>query len=261
MGESGLTLGLDIGSAASKCAIMRGGAEIVAYSIVSAGAGTGGPRRAVDSALDTAGATMGAIDRTVATGYGRNSFPGVEATSSELSCHARGAKWLCPNVRTVIDIGGQDCKAISLSPDGRLGSFVMNDKCAAGTGRFLEVMARILDIELSDMGELGSGAEGTVDIASTCTVFAESEVISQLSKGVELPELLAGIHRSVAVRAAGLARRLGEVAEAVFLTGGVSKNSGVLNALGDELGMEVLTDTKAQIAGAVGAALLAYERI
>jgi predicted CoA-substrate-specific enzyme activase len=179
---------------------------------------------------------------------------------SELSCHARGAAWLYPGVRTVLDIGGQDAKALSVLPGGKLGGFVMNDKCAAGTGRFLEVMARILDTDMSVLGELDLLSQKRVDISSTCTVFAESEVISQLSKGVETADLTAGINRAVAFRGAGLLKRLG-ITEPLFMTGGVARHPGVVRALQAELHMTVNTDERAQLAGAIGAALLAYDKI
>ena len=215
-----LTLGIDVGSSTSKCVVMENGQKLLARTVIPVGTGTSGPQRAMDAVFAECGYSRADISAWAATGYGRNALADAGATYSELSCHARGASFLRPGARTVIDIGGQDCKVLSLSADGRLQNFVMNDKCAAGTGRFLEVMARILEIGLEDMGRLDARAKTRVDITSTCTVFAESEVISRLSQGVELSDLLAGVHRSVAVRAAGLARRLG-LAEPVFMTGGV----------------------------------------
>ena len=256
-----LTLGIDVGSSTSKCTILKNGAELLSEALIPSGTGTSGPARALEAVLGDSGFTLEDISAAAATGYGRNSMKEAAGqTYSELTCHARGAGFLCPGVRTVIDIGGQDCKVLSLSPEGRLMNFVMNDKCAAGTGRFLEVMARILELDLEDMGRLDALASARVDIASTCTVFAESEVISRLSQGVNISDLLAGIHRSVAVRAASLATRLG-VTEPVFMTGGVSRNTGVLRALGQELGLQVTTHPKAQLAGALGAAICAYEDI
>ena len=249
-------MGVDIGSSTSKCVIMDSGADIAASSVCPGGTGTSGPDKAVQSALDCASLTIRDIGFTAATGYGRNTYRPAGKTYSELSCHACGASYLCPGVRTVIDIGGQDCKAMCLTEDGRLDGFSMNDKCAAGTGRFLEVMARVLELDLSELGSLGSRASSVIDITSTCTVFAESEVISQLSKGADIPGLAAGIHRSVAVKASGVARRL-HVVEPVFFTGGVSLNIGVVFALSQELGVHIATDPRAQLAGAIGAALLA----
>ena len=250
------SMGVDIGSSTSKCVIMRSGTEIAASAISRGGTGTAWPEKVMQTALDSAGLSVGDIKCISATGYGRNSFTHANKTHSELSCHARGALFLHPGVRMVIDIGGQDCKAMKLTDDGRLDGFSMNDKCASGTGRFLEVMAGVLDVDIADLGGLGAGAERIIDITSTCTVFAESEVISQLSKGADRGGLIAGIHRSVAVKAAGIAKRLGLV-EPVFFTGGVSQNDGVVSALSHELGLAVLTDPRAQLAGAIGAAILA----
>ena len=250
------SMGVDIGSSASKCVILRHGADtaIAASAVRNGGAGTGGPDKAVQDALDNARLSIKEISAIAATGYGRNTFRLAGKTISELSCHARGAVFLLDGARTVIDIGGQDCKAMRLTPDGRLDGFSMNDKCAAGTGRFLEVMARVLETELSDMGRFGDMADSLIEITSTCTVFAESEVISQLSKGADKYELIAGIHRSVAVKAAGIAKRIGITAP-VFFSGGVAQNSGVVKALALELGVDIHTDPLAQLTGAIGAAL------
>jgi len=255
MARSQYTMGVDIGSSTSKCVIMSSAGNIVGVAVETGGAGTSGPERVVHEALKIAWASLANIDQTAATGYGRNTYEGADKTFSELSCHARGAVWLCPGVRTVIDIGGQDCKAMRLTGDGKLDVFAMNDKCAAGTGRFLEVMSRVMEVNLSDMGRLGLQADAVIDITSTCTVFAESEVISQLSKGADKRGLIAGIHRSVAVKAVGVAKRLGVTAP-VFLTGGASRNVGVVAALSRELGVDVKTEPRAQLAGAIGAALL-----
>ena len=255
--HTGYTMGVDIGSATSKCVILHSGEDITASTVCQGGTGTSGPEKAVQGVLVGAGLSLEDMCSVVATGYGRNTFKPAVKTYSELSCHARGALFLCPCARTVIDIGGQDCKAMRLTGDGRLDGFSMNDKCASGTGRFLEVMAKVLEMELPDMSDLGYGADSVIEVTSTCTVFAESEVISQLSKGADKRGLVGGIHRSVAMKAAGIAKRLG-IAEPVFFSGGVSRNSGVVKALSLELGMEVLTDRRAQLAGAIGAALYAY---
>ena len=254
------SMGVDIGSSTSKCVILDAGGIIAASAVSPGGTGTGGPDSAIQSAMASAGLTIGDISYVVATGYGRNTFHFANKTYSELSCHALGARYLCPGARTVIDIGGQDCKAMKLTEDGRLDGFSMNDKCAAGTGRFLEVMARILELELPDLAGYGAGADSVIEITSTCTVFAESEVISQLSKGADKRGLVAGIHRSVAVKASGIAKRLGVVGP-VFFAGGVSLNSGVVSALSRELNADIRTDPRAQLAGAIGAALFARDSV
>lgn len=259
MDKTVYTMGVDIGSTASKCVILKNGISVNAQAIASAGAGTTGPARAVAEALEHAALNPAQIAVTVATGYGRNSYKGCQYTFSEMSCHAKGARFLCPGARTVIDIGGQDAKAIRLLPNGQMDNFVMNDKCAAGTGRFLEVMARIIESNVSQLAQLDAMADSVVNISSTCTVFAESEVISQLAQGVALPDLVAGIHRSVATRTSSLVKRMG-VEEPVVMTGGVARNAGVIRALEEQLGVTVRPLENAQMVGALGAALFAWEK-
>jgi predicted CoA-substrate-specific enzyme activase len=259
MADAIYTMGVDIGSTTSKCVILKDGTKLLSQAIIPSGTGTSGPARAISSALELARTEQGQIACTGATGYGRKTLPLADFQMSELSCHARGARFLFPQARTVIDIGGQDAKALQLGPDGGLLNFVMNDKCAAGTGRFLEVMARVLELDLSRLAEIGAKAEHPAMISSTCTVFAESEVISQLSQNVAIPDIVAGIHRSVAVRAAGLVRRLPVVPD-VVMTGGVARNGGVVHALEDELETKIQTSPLSQLAGAIGAALFALDK-
>ncbi len=254
-----LTMGMDVGSTTSKCLILRDGEEILASALIPAGTGTSGPRRALEEALAKAGCTREDMAAVTATGYGRGTFPGADYTVSELSCHALGARALDREARTVIDIGGQDAKALRLGPEGQLLSFLMNDKCAAGTGRFLEVMARVLEKDVADLAGMDEKAAGIVPISSTCTVFAESEVISQLAKGADLCELVKGIHASVAVRTASLVRRLG-VEGPVAMTGGVAQNAGVVRALEKELGTSIRVSPLAQMAGALGAAVYGWKK-
>ena len=252
------TLGIDVGSTASKCIILKDGAEIVAKSLVDVGTGTTGPQRAIESVLAEAGMTKEDLDYTLATGYGRNSLAGIaDKQMSELSCHAKGACFLFPNVHTVIDIGGQDVKVLHIE-NGAMVNFQMNDKCAAGTGRFLDVMARVLEVKVEDLGRLGAMSTKEVGISSTCTVFAESEVISQLAMGTDKCDIIDGIHRSVAGRVTGLAHRVG-IVPVVVMTGGVAQNSGIVNALQKQLGCPILTSPLTQYNGALGAALFAYQ--
>jgi predicted CoA-substrate-specific enzyme activase len=251
-------MGVDIGSTASKCLILKNGGTISGSAVIPAGTGTSGPGKAVEAALGNAGIERGAVACTAATGYGRNAFEGADFTMSELSCHAAGAHALFPDAKTVVDIGGQDLKVIRIGAGGSLESFLMNDKCAAGTGRFLEVMARALELDISEFAEKSLKAAKAIKISSTCTVFAESEVISQLAGNADISELIAGIHESVAVRAAGLVRRLGLVLPLV-LTGGVALNAGVVSALEKELNTSIIVSPLAQLSGAYGAAIYAYE--
>jgi len=254
------SMGVDVGSTASKCLILKNGEEIISSSVISSGTGTSGPGRAVAAALEKAGLSMEDISCVTATGYGRNSFEGADYVISELSAHAIGAHALFPDARTLIDIGGQDAKAIRISPQGKLENFIMNDKCAAGTGRFLDVMARVLELEVSELDARDASAESTVRISSTCTVFAESEVISQLAKNVDINALVKGIHESVAVRTASLVRRLG-LTEPVVMSGGVALNGGVVRALERELGVAITVSPIAQLGGAYGAAIHGWRKI
>lgn len=253
------TLGIDIGSTTSKCVVLKDGTEIAGSSLVTAGTGTDGPVRALEEVYRTSGLKPEQIAFSVVTGYGRSRFRGAGAELSELSCHARGAHFVFPGVRTVIDIGGQDAKALSIDENGRMLGFQMNDKCAAGTGRFLDVMAGILQLGIGDLEAEAAKARNPVRISNTCTVFAESEVISQLSAGAEIPDLVGGICASVAGRVAALARRVG-VREQVCMSGGVARNGGVRAAMAAELGVEILHSPLAQLMGALGAALYAFDR-
>ncbi len=253
------TLGIDIGSTASKCVMLCNGKDIVSKSLISVGAGTSGPQRAIAEVLENAGMTRDQMAYVLATGYGRNSLEGIaDHQMSELSCHAKGASFLFPDVHTVIDIGGQDVKVLQVE-NGVMTNFVMNDKCAAGTGRFLDVMARVLEVKVEDLGDLAAKSTKDVAISSTCTVFAESEVISQLAMDTDKCDIINGIHHSVAARVAGLAHRVG-VRELVVMTGGVAQNSGVVKALEEELGHTIHTSPLTQYNGALGAALFAYQR-
>ena len=253
------TLGIDIGSTASKCILLADGKEIVAKSLIAVGAGTSGPQRAVREVLEKAGMKKEDMAYTLATGYGRNSMMELaDEQMSELSCHAKGAAFLFPQVHTVIDIGGQDVKVLRIE-NGVMTNFVMNDKCAAGTGRFLDVMARVLEVNVEDLGTLGAQSTRYVGISSTCTVFAESEVISQLANDTDKRDIINGIHKSVAGRVGGLAHRVG-VKEMVVMTGGVAQNTGVVHALEEQLGLTIHTSPLTQYNGALGAALFAYQK-
>ena len=254
------TMGIDIGSTTSKCVILKDGSEIVAQSLYTGGIGTASPDRARAEVLVVAGLKQGELAASAATGYGRNRVENVDHNVSELSCHALGAHMIFPDVRTIIDIGGQDAKVISLSETGKMKDFLMNDKCAAGTGRFLDVMANVLQIPVDGMADLAAESVMPAQISSTCTVFAESEVISQLANGTPMPDILAGICESVASRTASLAKRIPIVPE-VTMSGGVAQNAAVRNALARHLGVEICFSRLAQLFGAIGAARYAYEKL
>jgi predicted CoA-substrate-specific enzyme activase len=253
------TMGIDIGSTSSKAVIMEDGSRIVASCVVPVGTGTSGPQRVIEDAMQAADLDKEDIEYIIATGYGRRSIPGANEQISEITCHARGVHFLLPSTRTIIDIGGQDVKVIRVDENGSVMNFVMNEKCAAGTGRFLEVMARVLECKVSELSILSSQAKQAVPISSTCTVFAESEVISQLAGGNSREDVVAGIHDSVARRVASLGKRVGLIPD-IVMTGGVALNGGVVKAMMQELKTEIKTSPLPQLTGAVGAALLAYQK-
>ena len=257
---SKFTMGVDVGSTASKCVILKDGKEIVAKAVISVGTGTSGPARAIKQALEEIGYhSIEQLDGAVATGYGRNSLEEVPAQMSELSCHAKGAYFLFPKVRTIIDIGGQDSKALKVGDNGMLENFVMNDKCAAGTGRFLDVIAKVLEVDLNDLEKLDEQSKVDVAISSTCTVFAESEVISQLARGTKIEDIVKGIHTAIASRVGSLAKRVG-IKDQVVMTGGVALNQGMVRALEKNIGFKIYTSEYCQLNGAIGAALFAYQK-
>jgi predicted CoA-substrate-specific enzyme activase len=253
-----LFLGIDIGSSSSKAVIMNPQCKITGKAVFNTGAGTQGPEKAVAAALREAGLTGEEITFSVVTGYGRMTYDKADKQITEITCHARGAVYMMPSAGTVIDIGGQDAKIIRLDKNGKVENFVMNDKCAAGTGRFLEVMARILDCSIGALSNLSENATEEIIISNTCTVFAESEVISQLASGTKRENVARGAHQSVAKRIAGLGSRIG-LAPDVVMTGGVALNNGVVTALEKETGQKITVVNNPQIIGAIGAALYALE--
>ena len=250
------TAGIDIGSISTKTAVLEDGAILgtkVGFTGYNAGAAG---RKMFDEILDSLGIEESSISRIVSTGYGRNSVDFAHKSMTEIICHGAGAHFLNPQIRTVVDVGGQDSKALILDASGRVTDFVMNDKCAAGTGRFLEVMARALEVNLDEFGELSLHSEKPSKISSICTVFAESEVISLISKGEPRENIIAGIHDSVASRVYAMAQRLA-VKSPLMMSGGVAKNIGVVRALEKRFGSPIEVTGYAQVNGAIGAAVLA----
>lgn len=213
-----------------------------------------------EKGLDMAGVKREDITCVVATGYGRALIPMASKRVTEITCHARGAYYLNDRVRTVIDIGGQDSKGIALDDTGKVQDFVMNDKCAAGTGRFLEVMAKALEVELKELGRLSSQSKEKVLISSTCTVFAESEVISHKNQGRKKEDIIAGLHEAIASRIYGMVNQI-SVREKIMVTGGVALNEGVVKALEVKMGKKAFVAEDPQIVGALGAALIAKEEL
>ncbi len=210
-------------------------------------------------ALDAARLRLDDVATVVGTGYGRAALPFANHTVTEISCHARGAHFLFPQVRTVIDIGGQDSKVIALDDTGHPRDFAMNDRCAAGTGRFFQVIAGALGLELDELGGLALRSRAPATLSSTCTVFAESEVVGLLAAGTAREDIAAGLCRAVATRTLALAARL-TVRPDVLVAGGVAYNEGVTHALAEQLRVPVLTPEQPQLVGAIGAAVIAAEK-
>jgi len=251
-----ITAGIDVGSITAKAAVLADG-QVFGTRVIFTGynAETAG-RKVYEELLEEIGLEKSAVSRLVSTGYGRRSVTFADKAMTEIICHGTGAHFLNPHIRSVIDIGGQDSKAILLDEKGKVKNFAMNDKCAAGTGRFLEVMARALEVDLDGFGALSLKAGNPSGISSLCTVFAESEVISLISKGESRENIIAGIHESIAARIVAMANRVGIISP-VVMTGGVAKNIGVVKALEKKLGMTVEVSEYAQVNGAIGAAVLA----
>jgi predicted CoA-substrate-specific enzyme activase len=250
--------GIDIGSTMTKVVLIDENDHLL--SVIKGPTGPEHRRLANEvmrEALDKAGLSIEDVSYIVATGYGRLNVSFADRQITELSCHARGVSSLFPRARTAIDIGGQDAKCMRIT-NGRLIDFVMNDRCAAGTGRFLEVTAATLGIKLEDMGDMSLRATRRITVSSMCTIFAQQEVVALLSQGEEPENILAGLHDALANRVAGLARRLGLEPD-VVLTGGVAKNTGMVKAITESLGCEILVPEEPLITGALGAAILAAE--
>ena len=254
-------MGVDSGSTSTDVVIMDADKHIVATAIVPTGArAADAAARAMDEALSQAGLAAGDIALRVSTGYGRDNIEGMDSSVTEITCHARGAHYLAPDARSVIDIGGQDSKVIHLNANGSVAGFVMNDKCAAGTGRFMEAMARVLEMDLDEFCRRGLEWRHEVRITSMCTVFAESEVVSLVAANTPTPDVIHGLDVSVARKTATLASRVG--AEPPYLmTGGVAQNEGVVRALSEVLKAPVATHEDSQLCGAIGAALIGLQSL
>lgn len=252
--------GVDIGSVGAKALIFNDN-EIASYFIGKTGPdSTATCWMAYRECLAKAGLNEKDISYVVATGYGRVSAPFADGNVSEISCHARGAHWMAPSVRTILDMGGQDCKAINCDDHGRVTKFVMNDKCAGGTGRFLETIAVVLGVSLDDIGRMSMQSTKKVEFSTVCAVFAKSEALGLLRKGVAKADILAGLNDAIAGRAVGQLKRV-SIEKDFAVTGGIAKNAGLTAKIEERLGMKrVSMQPDPQIAGALGAALFARER-
>lgn len=251
-----LTAGVDVGAATAKTAIVKDG-EMIASKVIPTGSRVQeSALKVTQDALAIAGYEMSDLDAVISTGYARHVVAFSNRGVSEIICHAKGVNHLMPDARTIIDIGGQDSKVIGPREDGTVADFVMNDKCAAGTGRFLEVMANVLELTIDDMGPESLKSNTPATVTSTCTIFAESEMVSLRAENVSRADIVAGIHRAVARRVIIMGKTVGYKDKIVF-TGGVAKNVGIKYFLEKELGMEVVVGEEPQIMGALGAALIA----
>ena len=257
-------LGIDIGSLSCDGVLIDTRGEILAASVVPTGArnleAIERVRREITQAVGLV--DDAAIQATVSTGYGRDRVERRLAAVTEITCHARGIQTLLPDTDILIDIGGQDSKAIRLNRRGGVQDFAMNDKCAAGTGRFLEAMARALQVDITELGGLDRGARDHLTLSSMCTVFAESEVVSLIASGTPTREIVAGLNRAIASRTASLVKRIGGGLEGpnVAMSGGVARNAGVVRAIADVLGRPLAVPADPDTVGAFGAALIARQR-
>ena len=253
--------GVDVGSTQTKAAIIDESGRLVGRALIDTGANVvRAAEQAYEQALAGAGLEEREVGYVVGTGYGRYRVTFGDTQVTEISCHGRGAVHMFAGTRTVVDMGGQDTKAIRVKPNGEIADFCMNDKCAAGTGRFLGAAAAALDIPIGELGPMALRAERPVKITTTCTVFAESEVLSWMAKGKKIEDILLGVHQSIVSRSLGLMRRVGIEQEITF-TGGVTKNVGMVRALEAALGFPVNVSDDSHYMGALGAALFALDRI
>mgnify|MGYP000370602050 CR=1 FL=1 len=258
----GYFAGIDSGSTSTDVVILDQDGKIKSTMIIPTGGGAMmSAEKSLDQAIEKAGIKKEDLVRIVTTGYGRAYIDSGDDSITEITCHAKGANYLNPDVRTVIDIGGQDIKAISIDEHGAVKNFLMNDKCAAGTGRFLEMMARTLGLSLEEMSVKGLDWKENVVISSMCTVFAESEVVSLVAQNKEVSDIIHGLNVSVASKVGALAARLGKNNPGEYMmTGGVAKNQGIIQALEEKLGAKLYICDEAQLCGALGAAIFAYEK-
>ncbi len=256
-------LGVDVGSLSCDAVLVDENEQVKSWLVVPTGArNLQAIERVRNDVLDTAGIAETELAAVVATGYGRSRVEGRMAAVTEITCHARGIQKLIPGTEVLVDIGGQDSKAIRLSAEGKVLEFAMNDKCAAGTGRFLEAMARALEVTIDQLGTLDENTESDLTLSSMCTVFAESEVVSLIAEGAEVSHIVHGLHRAIAVRTQSLLKRVAKRYEdlQVAMSGGVARNPGVVRALSAALGVEVVIPPEPDTVGALGAALIARER-
>ncbi len=253
--------GVDIGSTQTKAVLMDLSRAIVARTVIPTGAHViRAGRRALEAIVAEANVRPEEVEYVVGTGYGRYKVEAGDAQVTEISCHARGAQFIFPGTRTVIDMGGQDTKAIKTGPDGNVVDFCMNDKCAAGTGRFLAAAADVVGLTLEEIGEVSLKGTKPIRLTSVCTVFVESDIMNYLAQRKSVEDILAGVHQAIASRTIGLVRRVG-VEDEVTFTGGVARNIGMVRALEEKLGTALNVGPDSHFMGALGAALFAVDKL
>lgn len=257
-----ITAGIDIGASSTKSIILDEEKNILSGNILEIGRSNTRKigERSFEMALANAGLRREDINYIIATGYGRINASFADRQVTEITCHAMGAHHLFPDTRIVIDIGGQDSKVIHLDGNGEVLDFAMNDKCAAGTGRFLEIMSQVLEVDIEELGELSLRSQKKIEMSNMCTVFVESEVVSLIAEGHTREDIAYGIHNAIVDRVLSLAHRIG-IREAVTLTGGVNKNIGIVHAIKQKLALSVNIPDEPQIVGALGAALIAQGHV
>lgn len=256
-----LSAGVDVGSTQTKAVIINEKLDIMGRSLIETGANVvQAAEKAYLNALNDSGRREEEVVYVIGTGYGRYKVTFGDTQVTEISCHGRGAVHMFPDTRTVLDMGGQDTKAIAVSETGEIVDFCMNDKCAAGTGRFLGAASMALDIPLDELGATALKSEKPVKISTTCTVFAESEVLSWLGKGKKIEDILLGVHKSISSRSISLLRRVG-LNQQITFTGGVAKNVGMVEVLNENIGKELNVSNESHFMGALGAALFAMDHI
>lgn len=252
-------LGIDLGSTTAKAVVVDRSGAIAGSSIIAMGAvSRQGMQKAIGAALAEVGLDEGDVAGTIATGYGRRLVPGVQRTYTEITCHARGVAAMVPGVRLVVDVGGQDSKAITVDSSGLVDNFAMNDRCASGTGRFYEVLARAIECDIDELGALALRGGQDLEVSSMCATFAETEIVSLLAQGLPVEDIAASVHTAIAGRTLALVAQVGRHFP-VVMTGGVARNPAAVHFLAKALDHEVLVPEHPQITGAYGAALLALE--
>jgi predicted CoA-substrate-specific enzyme activase len=257
-----IAAGFDVGSLTTKAVIIKN-MRIAGSAIIKSGPKpVESANQVMEKLLHETGISQNDIKSSVGTGYGREKISFIDEAVSEISCHGKGAQWLIPSARTVIDIGGQDCKVIKLDKDGNLVKFITNDKCASGTGRFLDVMAKVMNIDVSELGKLSEKSTEPIPFSSTCTVWAQADVIKHINSRQPAEDICSGINTAMANRVSMLTNAL-KVEHDICMTGGVAKNTGVVKALSKLLGCRIkrIKRTDPQLVGAIGAALFAQERL